>query len=121
MIVPHTPGPHSVVQDGMGNNHIVSRWAPDAVTEARWTFLAEVKTPSVDTVLYKNGKEHTVLKGEELANANLFGAAERMLSALILGLMVVEEVDTTSKDAMETLVAFKFEARRAIRAAKGEK
>lgn len=79
MNVPHTPGPHSVVQDGQGNNHIVSRWAPDATTEARWTFLAELKTPPVGTFLYKDGLEHVVTKGEDKANADLFASASSLL------------------------------------------
>lgn len=99
----HTPGPHEVVSDGRGNRHIVSRWAPDATTEARWTFLAEVKTPPPGTVLYKNGEEHIVQKGEDEANANLFASAHKLLS-LIEDLVELEDGSDLDRDTIHTVL-----------------
>lgn len=116
-----TPGPHSVVQDGQGNNHIVSRWAPDATTEARWTFLAELKTPPVGTFLYKDGLEHVVTKGEDKANADLFASASNLYKALKVCPDLPDDWDISNWDAITAFtIAFrewKEEAAKAIKKA----
>ncbi len=104
----HTPGPHSVVEDGQGNQHIVSRWAPDSVTEARWTFLAKITTPPVGTVLYKDGYEHTVAKGEDKANAVLFSLSSVLYETLVECPDLPDDWDVDNRDAIQAFTeAFK--------------
>lgn len=72
----HTPGPWKAIQSGSGEWYIVSSEAPDAVTEARYTFLVDVRPQTGER--YCHGSVRTAQASEAEANARLIASAPRI-------------------------------------------